>query len=241
MASFSIIIPTLNEADQIEITLASLQPLRALGHQVIVVDGGSVDATVDLCQEQVDEMVHGPCGRACQMNAGAAVATGDWLLFLHADTRLPDQIADILSSQIDPSHQAWGRFDIRLSGGHWLLRVVENMMTWRSRFSGIATGDQAIFVQRNAFENLGGFSKLPLMEDVVLSKRLKQVSRPLCINAPVVSSSRRWEQQGIIKTILLMWECRLLFWLGVPVSKLHKRYYPTVQVSAVAGDHPSAS
>ena len=230
---FSIIIPTLNEAAEIEQTLASLQPLRQQGHQLIVVDGGSTDQTVALCQDQVDVLVNGPCGRACQMNEGAAVANGDWLLFLHADTRLPGNVEELLNHGIASSHRLWGRFDIRLSGASRLLRVVEFMMSWRSRISGIATGDQAIFVRHDIFTEMGGFADLSLMEDVEISKRLKRYSVPLCINSPVVTSSRRWEQHGIIKTVIFMWQCRLLYWLGVSADKLHRRYYAASTDAAI--------
>ncbi len=222
MVKLSIIIPTLNEAAEIEETLQALQTLRQQGHQLIVTDGGSVDKTVTLATPLVDLVIHAPKGRARQMNTGVQHASGELLLFLHADTLLPLNSIDLISEAI--KKKQWGRFDVQLSGRQPLLRLVEFMMNWRSRLSGIATGDQAIFVQRELFEKIGGYADIPLMEDIELSKRLKHHGHPACINTPLITSSRRWEAQGILNTILLMWRLRLAYFLGASPEQLIKRY-----------------
>lgn len=217
----SIIVPTLNE--QIVKNLSALQTLRKAGHEVIVVDGGSDDAPGQIINSLADKVLQTERGRAKQMNFGAKFAQHDILLFLHADTYLPLN-ADSLIIQGLTENYKWGRFNVRLSGTAKLLRVVEIMMNWRSCLTGIATGDQAIFIQRDLYEQVQGFPDIPLMEDIALSKQLKQFSSPLCIKKPVITSSRRWEQNGIIKTIFLMWKLRLAYALGVSPDKL-KDYY----------------
>jgi rSAM/selenodomain-associated transferase 2 len=157
------------------------------------------------------------------MNAGAAGASGDILLFLHADTRLPANALALIESVVSAT-RPWGRFDLRLSGHHWLLRIVERMINWRSAVSGIATGDQALFVRRDLFESLGGYARIPLMEDVELSTRLRSLARPCRIRQPLTTSSRRWEKHGIVRTILLMWQMRLAYYWGTPVEVLAQRY-----------------
>ena len=219
----SIIVPALNEAGCIRELLRQLQALRAQGHEVIVVDGGSCDATVALAQPLVDQLLPAPAGRALQMNIGAQAARGRVLWFVHADTRVPEKAAPVIIESV--AHAVgWGRFDVRLSGDRLLLRLVERMMNWRSRITGIATGDQGIFVTRELFERVGGFAALPLMEDIDLSRRLKREQRPLCLRDTLTSSSRRWEQKGIIRTIALMWVLRLAYFLGVPPARLAMHY-----------------
>ena len=219
----SIIVPALNEAGCIRELLRQLQALRAQGHEVIVVDGGSCDATVALAQPLVDQLLPAPAGRALQMNIGAQAARGRVLWFVHADTRVPETAAPVIIESV--AHAAgWGRFDVRLSGDRLLLRLVERMMNWRSRFTGIATGDQGIFVTRELFERVGGFTAMPLMEDIDLSRRLKREQRPLCLRDTLTSSSRRWEQKGIVRTIALMWVLRLAYFLGVPPARLAMHY-----------------
>jgi rSAM/selenodomain-associated transferase 2 len=220
--NISIIMPTLNEAHGITATLTRLQALRQAGHEVIVVDGGSTDDTVAHAAPLADRLVTAPRGRACQMNAGAVAATRDVLLFLHADTMLPLDAAAHITS--DNSH-LWGRFDVRLTGTHPLLRIVESMMNLRSRLTGIATGDQALFVERALFLAVGGFPELPLMEDIALSRTLKRHGRPLCLRAKVTTSSRRWEQNGVCSTILLMWRLRLAYFLGADPARLARLYH----------------
>ncbi|SOD02213.1 transferase 2, rSAM/selenodomain-associated [bacterium JGI 053] len=220
----SIIIPTLNEAEAIGETLAALRPLRARGAEVIVADGGSADDTVYLSRPLADAVVVSEPGRARQQNAGAAVANGDILLFLHADTRLPAGADALIAEGLRRTNGGWGRFDVRLTGRHPMLRVIERMMGVRSRLSGIATGDQAIFVHRDWFRAAGGFPQIPLMEDVALSKALKRLGPPLCLRETVTTSSRRWEQRGVWRTMLLMWRLRLDYWLGADPADLADRY-----------------
>jgi rSAM/selenodomain-associated transferase 2 len=220
----SIILPVLNEASGIAATLTALQPLRASGHKLIVVDGGSVDATALLASVDADQVINSSSGRARQMNAGAAAASGDALLFLHADTRLPAQAESLIQNALQ--NRLWGRFDVEISGRPAMLRVVANMMNHRSRLTGIATGDQAMFMTRAAFEAAGGYPEQPLMEDIELSKRLKRLGPPACLRERVVTSGRRWEQHGVWRTILLMWRLRFDYWRGVPVERLAARYHP---------------
>lgn len=220
----SVIVPVLDEAEIIVASLERLQVLRARGHEVIVVDGGSTDGTAALAAQSADRVLFAPRGRASQMNVGANAARGEILLFLHADTFLSAEALRRLCACVYESGWKWGRFDVRLSGRHWLLRVVEFCMNGRSRLTGIATGDQALFVRRSVFEAVGGFPVLPLMEDVAMSRLLKRVGRPLALRQRVVSSSRRWEQHGILRTIVLMWGLRFAFALGVSPDRLARRY-----------------
>ncbi|MEO5702344.1 MAG: TIGR04283 family arsenosugar biosynthesis glycosyltransferase [Gammaproteobacteria bacterium] len=224
-AQISIIIPSWNEAEDIATTLSALQHLRDKSVEIIVADGGSRDPTVALAQPLVDLLIHTGRGRAQQMNAGAGRANGNILLFLHADTRLPEHAHQLVAEGLAKTGRGWGRFDVRLSGRHPLLRLVERMMNWRSRWSGIATGDQALFVRRDWFENVGGFPVLPLMEDIALSRKLKRMGMPLCLHERVTTSSRRWERNGILRTILLMWRLRLAYALGADPQRLADKYY----------------
>ncbi|MEP7183195.1 MAG: TIGR04283 family arsenosugar biosynthesis glycosyltransferase [Betaproteobacteria bacterium] len=221
----SIVVPMLNEAARIESALAALQPLRAAGHEVIVVDGGSADGTLALARPLVDRALAALPGRATQMNAGAAAATGDVLLFLHADTRLPVGGLDSMIAALVRTGRRWGRFDVAISGKAWVLTLVAALMNRRSRLTGIATGDQGIFVERALFDAVGGFPDQPLMEDVELSKRLvRAAGRPICLDARVVTSGRRWESQGPWRTIAAMWWLRFLYWRGADPRNLACRY-----------------
>ena len=224
MSKISIVVPVLDEDEEIAATLDRLAHLRAVGVEVIVVDGGSRDATVLRARPRADCVISAPRGRAPQMNAGAARASGNVLLFLHADTRLPDNADHMVLDGLHRSARVWGRFDVRIEGTHPLFAVIAWLMNFRSRLTGIATGDQAMFVRREAFIGVGGFPVIPLMEDVVLSKLLKRVSRPVCLRTRVVTSGRRWEKNGVISTILLMWRLRLAFFLGADPWKLAHRY-----------------
>jgi len=218
----SIVIPVLNEAAAIVPALEALQPLRSRGHEVIVVDGGSADDTANLAQGRADHVLAAARGRAAQMNAGASAATGEALVFLHADTRLPDR-ADALVADALRGHR-WGRFDVRIDSVHPLLAVVARMMNLRSRLTGIATGDQAMFATRVAFDAAGGFPPVALMEDLALSSSLRRGGRPACLAQKVVTSGRRWERNGVLATILLMWWLRLAYFLGADPGRLARIY-----------------
>jgi len=222
----SIIIPVLNEQTVIVETLQRLQTLRKAGHELIIVDAGSTDNTKKLAAPLADYLLEQKKrGRARQMNAGAKFAHNEILLFLHADTHLPADAEILIINGLAKSGRQWGRFDVRLSGQAKLLRLVERLMNWRSCITGIATGDQAIFIQKSLYNKVQGFPEIPLMEDISLSKKLKRISPPLCIRKnPVITSSRRWEENGIIRTILLMWSLRLAYALGVSPETL-KKYY----------------
>lgn len=228
-ARLSIIVPVLNESSVIATALARLQALRSRGHEIIVVDGGSEDDTAAVARPLAEQVVASPRGRAAQMNCGAQFAGREILLFLHADTTLPADADRLIQAGLLDGKNAWGRFDVRLSGPGAALRVVESCMNLRSRLTGIATGDQAMFVRRATFEEIGGFPGLPLMEDIALSARLKRVSRPLCLRQCVVSSSRKWEQEGVLRTIALMWRLRLAYFLGADPADLARRYYRTAR------------
>ena len=225
--SLSVVMPVWREAETIESTLSGLQALRSTKslqhHEIIVVDGGSDDGTAGLAQPLCDRVINSDPGRAVQMNAGAAAASGDILLFLHADTVLPSSALDHLA-EFAASSAAWGRFDVRLTGQRRLFRVIGWFMNRRSRLTGIATGDQAIFVRRSVFGELGGFAPIPLMEDVELSSRLKCVSRPFCISDPVLTDSRRWQKHGPWRTVFLMWRIRWRYWRGDSPEALAKLY-----------------
>lgn len=220
----SIVIPVLDEAPGIAALLEGLQPLRRRGHEVIVVDGGSRDATVALATPLVDRALQAPRGRARQMNAGAVAATGDAFVFLHADTRLPGDAERCIVDALADGHHLWGRFDVRIAGRSPLLGVIATAMNLRSRLTGIATGDQTIFVTRHAFQRLRGFPEIALMEDVAFSARAKRLSAPACLRSAVTTSGRRWDRAGALRTILLMWRLRLAFFLGVDPDELARRY-----------------
>ena len=221
--SLSIIIPTLNEAANLPALLAELAPLQARGAQIIVADGGSTDASRNLLPAAV-EWLDAPRGRARQMNAGAAQASGSVLWFVHADTRLPAEADQLIEAALAGGRHCWGRFDLRIDGRPWLLKVVARLISWRSRLTSIATGDQGIFVLRSHFETLGGYADQPLMEDIELCTRLRQLSVPACISTRLSTSGRRWEQRGVWRTIWLMWRLRWAYWRGVPVAQLAEAY-----------------
>lgn len=227
----SIIIPALNEADTITALLGDLAALRTAGHELILVDGGSSDATRTLAEPLVDRLLDAPRGRAAQMNAGAQATTGELLWFLHADSRVPAATAEALLAAARPGERPvmrpeirWGRFDVRLSRRHPLLRVIERAMNLRSCLSGIATGDQGLFVTRADFTTVGGFPDIPLMEDIALSRRLRRLARPLCLRPALITSSRRWESRGILRTMVLMWRLRLAYALGADPARLARLY-----------------
>ena len=225
----AVILPVLNEASRLIDYLMDLYQAHRFD-EVIIVDGGSTDASVAIvCQFMSSEQIPVPCliesprGRARQMHAGANTAEADILLFLHADTKLPLEAMPQIREAIRRGY-VWGRFDLKLSGGHFLFRIIERMINWRSALTGIATGDQAMFVRRDVYRLLGGFSLIPLMEDIELSQRLKDIGKPAKIRTPVVTSTRRWETHGILRTVLLMWMLRFLYWLGVTPKRLARWY-----------------
>ena len=219
-ARLTVVMPVLNEARGLAASLQALAPLRSRGNELIVVDGGSEDASAALAAPLADRVMSAPRGRAAQMNAGARAASGEVLVFLHADTRLPPRAEEEISSALH--EHRWGRFDVEIEASHPALRVVAAAMNLRSRLTGIATGDQAIFVRRSDFP---GFPEIPLMEDVALSRLLKRRGRPACLASRVRTSGRRWESRGVLRTVLLMWRLRLLYALGVAPERLARQYY----------------
>ena len=224
MIRLSVVVPALDEADGIAATLDALASLRAAGHEVIVADGGSRDATVALATPRAERVIAAPRGRAAQMNAGAAVATGDVLLFLHADSRLPGDAAAAIDGAIR-SGRRWGRFDVAIDGRSRMLPIVAAAMNLRSRLTGIATGDQGIFVERKLFADVEGFPAMPLMEDLALSRTLwRRAGRPACLASRIRTSGRRWDRDGAWRTILLMWRLRAAWALGADPARLAKAY-----------------
>ncbi|MFN0162611.1 MAG: TIGR04283 family arsenosugar biosynthesis glycosyltransferase [Burkholderiales bacterium] len=220
----SIVVPALDEAAGIAATLAVLAPLRETGTEVVVADGGSTDATAAIAQPLCDRVIVASRGRALQMNAGAAAASGDMLLFLHADTRLPVNAVAAIERATSAGGFAWGRFDVALDSPRPMLRVVAWMMNLRSRATGIATGDQGMFMTRAAFAAAGGFAPIALMEDIAMSRALKRLARPTCLREKVLTSARRWETRGVWRTIVLMWALRLAYALGADPAALARRY-----------------
>lgn len=201
----------------------ALRSVYEQGHEVIIVDGGSRDNTLAIAYEITDTVIISKKGRALQMNSGASIASGEVLLFLHADTLLPDSVTRIISDAFTDEN-FWGRFDVRLSNNRFVFRLIEYMMNLRSSLTSIVTGDQAIFVESKLFERVGGFPEIALMEDIEISRRLKKVAKPVCLKQKVVTSSRRWETNGVFATVLLMWKIRLYHFFGVSPEKLSQMY-----------------
>ena len=236
MSALRIVVPVLGEGLALAERLRALRPLRERGAELVVVDGGSTDATWAVACAHADQVLLAPRSRASQMNAGArAPGRFEHLLFLHSDTQLPVDADRLIDTALAASRE-WGRFDVRIAGAHPMLRVVERMMNLRSRLTGMATGDQALFMTRQVFERLGGFSDLPLMEDLELCRRLRRVSAPACIRTPVLTSARRWEQHGVWRTIALMWRLRAAWFFGAAPQALADRYgYSRRPAPAAAG------
>lgn len=222
-ARVSIILPVLNEAETLAEKLHSLQALRE-DCELILVDGGSLDHSPTIAAPLVDKVLKTARGRARQMNAGAAAAVGDMLLFLHADTRLPAEAVNLLAEAVKNGFE-WGRFDVAFDDPRPIFKMIAFLMNTRSCWSGIATGDQAMFMTRRAFAQVGGFPDIALMEDIAISKRLRTLGRPCCLHAKAVTAARRWQRQGLVSTILLMWFLRLAYFLGADPQALHARYY----------------
>ena len=222
--TLTIVMPVLNEAAGLGAALQALAAFKARGVQVIVVDGGSSDGTAALAQAAGAAVITAPRGRAVQMNAGAQHGSAGVLLFLHADTALPTDADRLIAQALTNGQTVWGRFDVRIAGQSPMLRVVAGLMNLRSRLSGIATGDQALFMTRTAFDAVGGFAPQPLMEDIEISKRLRRLSRPACLRAKVTTSGRRWETRGVWRTVLLMWRLRFAYWRGAAPERLAELY-----------------
>jgi len=218
----AIIVPVLNETESLPQLLSKLTPFHQRGVEIILVDGGSIDESVSIIRGSPFKLVISEKGRARQMNAGAQASTADNLLFLHADTRLPDNADTLVASSLLTAH--WGRFDVHISGCHPYLTIIAFMMNKRSRLTGIATGDQAIFMRRSSYELAMGFPEQRLMEDIEMSKKLKQLGRPVCLDEKVKTSGRRWEKGGVWRTIFLMWRLRFSYWLGAEPDALAERY-----------------
>ena len=235
MATVSIIIPVLNEANNLPLLLDNINKLNPNPQQVIVVDGGSNDDSIGIIRSFINElmldndrkidwqMTESKAGRALQMNAGAALATGEVLLFLHADTQLPINAIESVSEAMKRAE--WGHFDVQIASRQPTLRLVSQMINWRSRLSGIATGDQAIFISQSLFKQIGGYPNQALMEDVELCKQLKGIAKPACLKSKVITSARRWQQHGTWRTIILMWHLRFDYWRGVSADNIKARYY----------------
>ncbi len=223
MTQYTIIIPTLNEEAEIQACLMQLQELREQGAEVIVADGGSVDKTPRLIDGMCDQFISARQGRAAQMNAAALQAKGKIMFFLHVDTRLPEKFSELITS-IEAETLCWGRFDVQLSGQHWSFRMIETMMNLRSRLTGIATGDQLIFMSKKLYREVGGFPEIELMEDIAMSRSLKKICLPLCLRQKVLTSSRRWERHGIISTIIKMWWLRFSYFIGIDPGTLARQY-----------------
>jgi rSAM/selenodomain-associated transferase 2 len=222
----SIIVPAFNESGGIVGTLQALQAMRRRGHEIIVADGGSIDNTVAVCTPLADRVIVTASGRARQMQAGAALARGSVLWFLHADTRAPRDADRIIAAALASGNRHWGRFDVRFPQAGCLLGVVAALMNLRSRLTGIATGDQGIFVTRALYERVNGYPQIPLMEDIALSRLLKHHSRPACLPDKLITSARRWQAHGTLRTILVMWSLRLAYFLGVSPAHLARFYKP---------------
>ncbi len=231
-STIALIMPVLNEAERIESSLSDLPGYDQV-QEVVVVDGGSEDGTPTIAARFADDsrrtgkravlVLNAGRGRAAQMNSAARLCRSDILLFVHADTRLPTRAPDLVREAMQGNH-VWGRFDVRLEDNGFVFRLIEWLMNWRSALTGIATGDQAIFVWRTVFDSLGGYARIDLMEDIELCKRLKKVGRPARIREKAAVSTRRWRCHGIIRTVLLMWMLRLLYWLGIPGDRLARLY-----------------
>jgi rSAM/selenodomain-associated transferase 2 len=220
----SVVVPVLNEAHALPALLEHLQPLWRSGVEIVLVDGGSEDGSATVAACAGFHVMRAERGRARQMNAGAAAVHGDALLFLHADTRLPDGAVQLIDAALADGRHVWGRFDVEFDIRTWTMAATAFGMNLRSCLSGIATGDQALFMTRAAFDGVGGFPDQPLMEDVEITARLRQRSRPACVRRPVLTSARRWQARGTWRTILLMWRLRLEYWLGASAADLARRY-----------------
>ena len=219
----SIVVPVLNEARILEARLNALQCHRVAEVELIVVDGGSIDRSAEIAAPLCDRTLVSPPGRACQMNAGAEAARGTWLLFLHADTILSKESFDALLIILGKNPD-WGWFNVRISGKHPFLTLTTSLMNLRSAWTGIATGDQGLFVRQRVFQGVGGFPVLPLMEDIALCKSLREQAEPVIVRSPLVTDGRRWDQSGWSRTVILMWLLRWGYWCGISPERLSRFY-----------------
>ncbi len=220
--NISVVLPVLNEEQSIRGTLQSL--IRLTPYEIIVVDGGSRDRTLEICKEFAVDVMHAERGRARQMNVGARRASGEVLLFLHADTRLPQSALNDIAAALSDSRYLGGRFDVELECAHWMLKIVGTLINCRSRATKVATGDQALFVRREVFDRMGGFPDIPLMEDIAFCRALKRIGGVACLRSRVITSARRWERDGVWRTIFKMWSLKVCYLAGVSPMRL-KRFY----------------
>ena len=220
--NISVVLPVLNEEQSIRGTLQSL--IRLTPYEIIVVDGGSRDRTLEICKEFAVDVMHAERGRARQMNVGARRASGEVLLFLHADTRLPQSALNDIAAALSDSRYLGGRFDVELEGAHWMLKIVGALINYRSRVTQVGTGDQALFVRHEVFDRMGGFPDIPLMEDIAFCRALKRIGGVACLRSRVITSARRWERDGVWRTIFKMWSLKVCYLAGVSPMRL-KRFY----------------
>jgi len=220
--SIGVIVPVLNERAGLPALIKRIAAMPA--DEVVIVDGGSTDGSCLILDASALRWITAPSGRAAQMNAGAMLSESDILLFIHSDTEIGACCFPAIKAAMQDGATVGGRFDVKLSGSHPAFRMIERLINLRSRLSGISTGDQCLFVRRSVFERMAGFPLQPLMEDIEFSKQLKRLGRIACLHQRVTTSSRRWQQHGIVKTVLLMWRLRLLYWLGVPAERLAAAY-----------------
>ena len=223
--NISVIVPVLNEEKTIATTLEALVTLAP--YEIIIVDCGSADRTRELAGQFQVKAISSDHGRGRQMNRGASEASGDVLLFLHADTRLPASALNDIKAALGEPRYLGGRFDVELAGAHWLLPLVGRLISYRSRISKVATGDQALFVRRQVFERIRGFPDMPLLEDVAFCRTLHRLGEVACLRSRVVTSARRWEVDGVWRTIFRMWIIKLLYLVGVSPARLKQFYADT--------------
>ena len=225
MQSFSIIVPVLNEEVFLTRYLNVFRRFLNDGHEIIIIDGGSSDNSARLTQELGCKVLISKPSRGLQQHVGALQSENEILLFLHADTNLPNDAFSLIHQALKSSNKSWGRFDVSFSNSSLIYKIIAWMMNKRSCLTGIVTGDHIIFTTRSSYFKSGGFADIPIMEDIDISKRLKLISKPICLKHKVVTSSRKWEQQGVSKTIIKMWCLRTLFFFGVSSKRLARLYY----------------